>query len=170
MALDAVELQTKKYADARALLNERVMSLNDKLEQLKRTYLRGIKTALSEAKEQRGILEACVEENREAFTRPRTHVFHGIKVGFQKGKGKVSFADKDRTLKLIRKNLPELAEALIKTSETPNKAAMVGLSGHDLKQIGACLSGAGDHVAITPTDSDVDKLVEAMLADDEDTD
>lgn len=165
MSLVEVEAQAKTYADARSVLTERVENLNARVESLKRQYLRGIKNAVAEAKEQRLILEAVVEDNADVFRSPRTHIFHGIKVGYRHCRGKDEFSDGSRVVALIRKLMPEQAEGLIQCTESPDKKALGELTRTELRSVGARLVGAGDQVVIKPADSSVDKVVEALLAD-----
>lgn len=90
-------------------------------------------------------------------------VFHGIKVGFQKEKGKIEWDDVDQVVKLIKKHFPEQADVLIATSEKPVKDALNNLSAAELKKIGVNITSDGDVAFIRPTDSEVDKMVTALL-------
>lgn len=88
-----------------------------------------------------------------------------MKVGYQKGKGTISFEDADSVVARIKKHLPDQADVLIKLKETPVKDALAQLSAADLKKIGVTVSEAGDQVVIKPVDSEVDKMVDALLKD-----
>jgi phage host-nuclease inhibitor protein Gam len=161
--LAEIEASTKSYADAHALVADRVGSLNDEVEQIKRRRLAGIRTAVAAAIDQKSVLLAALDESAELFVRPRTVVFHGIKVGFQKGKGGIEWDDDEQVLKLIRKHFPDQLEALIKTTEKPVKDALSNLPAADLKKLGITVVDTGDQVVIKPADSDVDKIVTALL-------
>jgi hypothetical protein len=169
--LAEIEVLTKDYAAARSLLAERVTGLTEEIEALKKRRLPGIKAALASAAENQAQLRAAIEKApAETFEKPRTHVFHGIKVGFRKGAGKVTFADAEQVLKLIRKHFADKADILIATTEKPNKEAISGLDVDELKKIGCAIEGTGDVVEIKPVDGEVDKIVTALLkeaADDE---
>ena len=90
-------------------------------------------------------------------------MFAGIKVGYAKGKGALSFDDADSVVARIKKHLPEQADVLIRTKEAPVKEALAQLSAAELKKIGVTLSEAGDQTVVRPVDSEVDKMVDALL-------
>ena len=113
--------------------------------------------------ETEAALRALVEANPGCFIRPRTQVFAGIKVGYAKGKGALSFDDADSVVARIKKHLPEQADVLIRTKEAPVKEALAQLSAAELKKIGVTLSEAGDQTVVRPVDSEVDKMVDALL-------
>ena len=82
-----------------------------------------------------------------------------------KGKGKICIDDPAMAIKLIRKHFPEQADVLIKTEEKPVAKAIGQLTVPELKRIGGTVEEAGDQVVIKPTDSEVDKLISALIAD-----
>lgn len=168
MSLESIELLVKEHAAHRALLGERVQALHEELDQAKRRKLPGIKAAVSQAKDSQLRLAAAIEAEKAVFERPRTRVFHGIKVGLQKAKGKLSFTSAEKVIELIRKHFPEQADVLIKTKETPVKSALQQLPAGDLKKLGCTISETGDEVVIAPINSEVDELVEALLGKAED--
>lgn len=163
--IDTISKRAEVYATARALLAEKVSALNDGIAALRKDHIPAIKRAVARAAEAEASLRALVDANPECFTRPRTQVFSGVKVGFQKGKGAISFDDADAVVARIKKHLPEQADVLIKLKETPVKDALANLSAAELKRIGVTVSEAGDQVVVKPVDSEVDKLVDALLKD-----
>lgn len=163
MSLDIIQQLTRDFADAREILSNRVQNLNDEIDAAKRRLLPGIKKAVDAAKERKEALRAAIEQNPTLFVSPRTMVFFGVKVGMQKGKGKIEWEDADQVVKLIKKHLPEKADTLVKTTEKPIKKAISNLSVADLKKLGITVAESGDTVVIAPTDSDVDKIVSALL-------
>lgn len=161
--INDIERRTKLLADARAALSEIVMQLNAGIEALKRDHMRALKAAVARVAERHEELKALIEEAPDLFVKPRTVVFHGIKVGYQKGAGKIEFDDADRVVALIKKHFPEQAEALILTTERPAKEALEQMSAADLKRLGIVVEGTADRVVIKHTDSTVDKLVKALI-------
>lgn len=158
-----IETAAKRFADEHKALCDLVGQLNEGLEALKRQALPAIKRAVARTAERQAELSGLVDQGRHLFVRPRTVIFHGIKVGLEKGKGKIEWDDEERVIKLIRKHLPEQAEGLIKTEEYVSKGALKGLTVAELKLIGCTVEETDDQVVIRPTDSDVDKVVRAML-------
>ena len=113
--LETISKNAEVHAQARNLLAERVTALTDAQAALRREHLPGIKRALARAAETEAALRALVEANPGCFIRPRTQVFAGIKVGYAKGKGALSFDDADSEVARIKKHLPEQADVLIRT-------------------------------------------------------
>lgn len=163
--LDSIAKRADSFAAARTVLAERVTALNDGMVALRRQHIAGIKRALAKAAEAEAELRALVQSNPANFAKPRTRVFNGVKVGYQKGKGVISFADSDAVVARIKRHLPEQADILINTTEKPVKDALAQLDGTDLKKLGVTLTAAGDQVVVKPVDSEVDKLVDALLKD-----
>ena len=163
--LKEIEGKTLKYADARSALAASLAALEDELRQVKRKYLAGIKRQVATAKEARERLHEAVAESPELFVKPRTVTVHGIKVGFQKGKGEIEFDDVDQVVKLIRKHHPDQFDVLVKTSHKPIKKALANLPAADLKKLGIQVAETGDEVVIKDAAGEVDKLVEALLAE-----
>ena len=170
MTLAEISDLTKKYADDRAVLQERVRRLNDEMESARRRLLPGIKSAVAAAKQSRLVLHDAVEESPALFVKPRSVILHTIKVGFEKAKGKLVFASAAAVVKSIKKVFPDRAEYLIKTDVKPVKKALNGMSAAELKKIGIEIEGAGDKVIIKPADSDVDKIVAALLDENKEDD
>lgn len=166
-----IEILTQRYASAHSCLEQRVGALNEEIEQVRKKHLAGIKDDVARAKSRKAELKAAIEAAPELFVRPRTVIFHGVKVGFRKGAGKVTFADADQVVRLIWLHFdPDRAETLIKFTEKPNKEAIAELGVAELKKIGCAVEGTGDVVEIRDTASDVDKLVAALLKDDAEED
>ena len=118
--LTDIEQHTRCYADARDLLASRVQALQDEIEAAKRRKLFGIKKAVAAAAEARDKLHAAIEDSPELFERPRTLVILGIRIGYTKGSGKLSFDDASKVVQLIRRHFPEQSEVLVKTTEAPS--------------------------------------------------
>jgi len=166
--LTEIEKQTRGYAEARRTLAERIRELEQEIADLKRRALPGIRKAAHAAGERQDLLHCLIEDNPEIFVRPRTITIDGIKVGFMKQKGEITWEDTATVVKLICRNHPDQYETLIKFTETPVKAALAQLPAADLKRLGVTVENDTDAVIIKSTDSEIDKLVEALLKDDKD--
>ncbi|PKN20406.1 MAG: hypothetical protein CVU71_01040 [Deltaproteobacteria bacterium HGW-Deltaproteobacteria-6] len=167
MNLGDIEKLTKVFADARQVVTDRVRALEDEIQAIKRRRMPGIKSAVNTVIEQQKALKEAVEESTGLFVRPKTMIMNGIKVGYQKEKGSVSWEDAAQVVKLIKKHLPDQADVLIKTTEKPIKSALENLPAADLKKIGVTVNAGGDQVVIKSTDDEIDKLVDALLKEDE---
>lgn len=160
-----IEILTKNYADARRSVVDRVQTMNDEIETVKRRHMRYLKDGVSKTKEQEDKLGQAITRVPELFEKPKSTIFHGIKVGFRKKIGKLDWSDDAKTVTLIRKHFPEKSDTLIKVVEKPIDKALKQLAGSELLKIGVTLGQDVDEVYIEAVDSDVDKLVTALLKD-----
>ena len=168
--LAEIEKLTKDYADARERLSKTVRTLEDRIARLKRRYLPGIKAQVGVTAARKLDLKNAIEGSAVLFVRPRTIIFHGIKVGLQKGSGKIEYdkSEIDRIVRLIEKHFPEQAEVLIQTKKAPIKKALANLSGAELKRLGIEIDDSTDAVVIKPTDSEIEKVVDRLLKEKDD--
>ncbi len=168
VTMATIEKLCLEYAASRHLLADRMQELQDELEAAKRARLRGIKSAVGKAAELKAQLIAAIESAPALFERPKTQVFHTIKVGFRKGTGKMDWDDDEAVVARIEKMFPELAEQLLVIKKKPSKEGLETLDVHDLKKLGVTVDSAGDVTVCKPVDGAVDKLVNALLKDAED--
>lgn len=158
-----IENLTKKYSEAREALAQRVNVLERKLDDVKDQHLPSIKSALAKAKEAEARLKGVIEESAGLFEKPKTQIFHGVKIGYQKGKGAIEWDDVASVIQRIKKFFPDKADALIRVIEQPDKKALSDLPAADLKRLGVTIVEAGDEILIRPVDSEVDRIVAALL-------
>lgn len=161
--MEQIEIQAKAHAQAREKLAEIVTALQDGIDALKRNAMPRIKAAVNKAADTSDELLQRINESPELFKKPKSVTFHGIKLGYQKEKGKIEFDDPELVIKLIRKHFPLLADTLIATTEKPSKEALNSLNAVQLKKIGVTVTSDSDVVFIRPADSDVDKMVNALI-------
>lgn len=162
-SLAEIEALTKTYAEARGSLGSLLSALNADLERVKQKYLPGIKAAVAKTKDAEGWLKGAVEQTPQLFVKPRTYSFHGIKVGYQKGKGGIAWDDPDHVVQLILRHLPDQADVLIQTTRRPVKKALEQLTVAELKKIGCTVVESGDEIVLKATDGEVEKMVNALL-------
>ena len=166
ITLPVLELAAKQFAADRADLAAQVQNLNSAIEALKRSAVPLIKRRVNAAAESHAKLSALIDQARHLFVKPRTIVCHGIKLGLQKGKGGIDWDDDEKLIQLIKKNFSQdEADLLVKTTEKPIVSALEDLDVATLKWLGCRVLDTGDQVLIKPADSQVDKLVTALLKD-----
>jgi hypothetical protein len=166
MTLLEIDSLTNAYASARAALSELVSDLNAELQAAKRRRLARLKALVGLAAERQNTLTAALEESKHLFERPRTLVLHGIKVGWQKAKGGLEISDPERTVELIQRHYSEAeADGLLHIIRRPDKDALAKLPANELKKLAVEVLADGDQIVIRPTDSEVDKIVTALLKD-----
>jgi hypothetical protein len=166
MTLPEIDVLTRDYAAARSDLSELVADLNFEVEAAKRRRLVRLRNLVGIAAEKQNTLTAALEESKHLFERPRTLVLHGIKVGWAKAKGGLEIDDPERTVELILMHYSRAdAEALLHITRRPDKDAIAKLSVGELRKLAVEVTEDGDRVVIKPTDSEVDKIVTALLKD-----
>ena len=165
-SLATIEQSAKAYSEKRDTLSSIVTLLNQQIEALKQAALPDLRRAVAKAAEKQADLTALVDGARHLFIKPKTLIFHGIKVGLRKGSGGIDWQDDAALVARIKKLFPtEEAELLIKTTEKPIAKALANLDVAELKKLGCTVEATGDVVVISPVDSHVDKLVTALLKD-----
>lgn len=165
MLLTELDKLVKDYADALDTLAARKTDYEEETELAFKKHVRLLKYAGDSVEEKKAKLKAAVEANPRLFSKPRTVVLHGVKVGFQKGKGGLEWDDDVQVTKLIRKNFPEQFDILVKTEETPIKAALNQLETTDLKKLAIRVKETGDQVVIKSATSDIEKWLAAFRKD-----
>ena len=163
--MDIIETLAKSFSSARTELAERLDTLRDEQEQAKRRRLQGIKNSLSRVQASYDELKGAVEASKGLFEQPKTRVLHGIRVGWMKQRGKLEVADPENIVDRIRKLLGDESVGYIKVTEKPVMTALSNLPAKDLKRLGVTLSDDVDAVVIKAADSDLDKLIDALVND-----
>lgn len=166
--LGTIEKLCRNYREVYDVLAERCQAMNEEIEAVKRRRLQGIKNAVAKAADARSELEQAVELAPHLFTKPKTLVIAGIRVGYSKQKGRLVFDDPGKVVQLIRKHLADQFDNLVSVKETPLKGGLSQLSGAELKKIGVQIEADIDQVVVKSTDTEVDKLVSKLLAEAED--
>jgi hypothetical protein len=164
ISLAKIETATNAFALAHDELATTVRALEAELAEVKSRHLRQLRRDVARAADKRSALAALLESAPHLFLKPRTLVFNGIKVGYQKGKGGIDFDDADKVVERIFKQMGDMGEDFVHTSYKPNKEALQDLDVATLKKFGCSIKNAGDEIIIKPT-NDVDKIVNALLKD-----
>lgn len=161
--MNEIEEACKAARQARDTVHQRAVMLSETIEALKRKHLPGLRKGVERMADADARVLALLQDAPQLFTRPRSAVFHGLKVGFKKGTGSLQIADADRVVALVKKHFPEQFDALVKTTEKPIKAALQELPAADLKRLGITVEDTGDVVFLKDATDGVDKLVAALL-------
>jgi len=166
MSLQTIETMAERYARQRHTLADLVNQINEAQRAIILSQLCSLRLAMAETAAAEDALRNAIEAEPQLFEKPRTRVLHGVKVGYQKGKGKVEIDDEPKTIRYIREKLPtDQAELMIRVTERVERRAVMDLTAADLKRLGIRIVESGDQVVIKPVDSQVDRLIKALLAD-----
>lgn len=168
--LKTIERAARTYAEARAGLSEALTALKVELDGVHRDRLPTIRELLAEAQSKRSELAVLLGKARALFEKPKTRVMAGIKLGFQKQRGRVEIADEEKTVARIRALLPaDQAELLVRVRENVHKPAVYDLTAADLKRLGIAVTDDIEVMVLKPSDDALDRLLAELLPDTEET-
>ena len=154
-----------RYAAAERLVHERAKRIRDVRRKASSRYLAGLNSAAAETSALKDELREAIMSSPHLFERPRTRALEGVKVSFRKLPGALEIHDEARTIARIRARLPQREADLVTVRTTLNKAALKKLGAKDLAAIGYSIADVDDEVVIRTAKSDVDALVDALLAE-----
>ncbi|MBI5768730.1 MAG: hypothetical protein HZA93_13110 [Verrucomicrobia bacterium] len=163
ITLATIDSLAKDYSVAREQLSAHVTELEDELAAIKRRHIARIKKAAATAADAQARLRSAVEGSPDLFVKPRTFTLHGIKLGYQKGKGRLEFDDADKVVERISKNFPELTDTAVRVKFELVKDALMNLDVATLKKLGCTVADTGDQIVIKAADTEIDKLVAKLL-------
>ncbi|BFU90125.1 MAG: hypothetical protein NTAFB01_13120 [Nitrospira sp.] len=167
MTIEYIETLCADFGKRREALHERLSTLEAELQTVKRRHLKEIKRCTTQAAESESALRAAIEDGPELFDKPKTHIFHGIKVGYRKGSGGLDWEDDEDLVRKIEKLFPdddEAAQYLI-IKKKPSAEALEDLDAATLKRLGVLVVDTGEQVVIKPVETAIEKLVKALLKD-----
>lgn len=161
--MNEIEAACKAARLARDSVHQRAIMLSAEIDALKRKHLPHLRRGVERMADADAAVLALLQQAPDLFDRPRSQVFHGLKVGFKKGTGKLEIADAERVVALVKKHFPDQLASLVKTTEKPVKSALQELSVADLKKLGITVEETGDVVFLKDAVDGVDKLVAGLL-------
>ena len=154
----------RAYAAARERLAQTTEQIRALQRQALRARLRSLRARTAEVSSARSALYEAVEANPRLFERPRTRALEGVKVGYRKRPGRIE-CDESRCIARIRKLYPERESDLVRVRENLDRAALKRLDAKILAAIGVSVAAVDDEIVIAAAGADLDKLVDAMLAE-----
>lgn len=165
MTLDEIGRLVRDYADAREALEEVVAATRDLQRRAVRMHIRSIRARVANASATREVLHDAIDGSRGLFVRPRTQSLHGVKFGLRKQPGRIE-GDEPRAIARIESRMADRASQLVRVKKSLDRPALLKLTARELASIGISVVQDDDKVFINTCSSDLDKLVDAMLADD----
>lgn len=126
----------------------------------------GIDAAAEEEAAAKSDLQRLIDAAPQLFARPRSITTDGVKCGYRKAEDSLDWEDDATVIGRIRAlDLETTSPVLIRTEESLNVAALAELDGNDLRRIGVRRIPGVDQSFVSFSDSDVEKMVKAILAD-----
>lgn len=113
----------------------------------------------------RAALRAAIASAPELFQRPRTFVFAGIKVGYQKQKGKILIPDEPGAIaKMIRLLGDDEAAHYLNVVTTINKTSVNSMPAGIMKKLGIEITADTDAIVVKLEASALEKQIAALMA------
>lgn len=164
-SLREVEPLCARYAHWHDELQEMLLDLDAEVQMLKSARLKPIKAAIRKVAAAHGDLKDAIDSSPQLWKKPRTRVFHGVQVGMQKGRVKITWADPARVVERIKALYQDDIGLLVKVFETPVKEILQKLPAADLKKLGVSVTDSADQVVIRMVDSEVERMINTLLKD-----
>ena len=153
------------YARAREALDAVAEAIRGEQRAAARKRRRSLQSRVAQVSAAREALHAALAAAPQLFDSPRSRSIEGVKVGYRKMPGKIEIADEGRAIARVRERLPDRAAELVRVKESLDRAALRRLDGRQLAAIGVSVVEADDEIVLAVAGSDLDKLVDALMAD-----
>lgn len=160
-----LEQLCRNYSQAHSVLARKISDVHEEIGKVKRRHLYRIKASASMAARLKSELLEYVGDHLDEFEKPRSRTFHGVKVGLQKGRGKVVCANKNFTIRAIERRHPELVDVLLKTTRTPLLRGLQQLEARQLAALGVEIVQTGSKIIVRHVDSEIEKMIDAYMDD-----
>lgn len=168
MDIETIEKNAQRYAQARSELADVVGRLTAEQEEVKRKHMKPLRAAVQKTQQRRDELRIDVEVAPQLFEKPKSRVLHGIRVGYRKAKGKLTFPDPKKVVAKVKEILPDKSDSLVKTEEKPVRAELNKLDAATLRRLGVEVTADTDVAIVEPTtDTEIDKIVDALVEGEE---
>lgn len=162
-ALADIEAACKRATEAAEDLSGAITDLRAAIEPSIARALPRIRELLIQHRARRKAVADLVERHRALFDKPRTRIYHGVKVGLQALPEQLMLEDKDAALiARIDRELPDAAALLAPTSREVSLAAVKLLPDADLARIGG-VRVAGETRVVVKLPLDPEDAVRALL-------
>ncbi|MBL4783017.1 MAG: hypothetical protein JKX92_12315 [Porticoccaceae bacterium] len=163
MSMNDIESLATKHANNVDKLAELARTVNEEIEACTHRASKRLQSLAAKCVGSEQLLEEAIEDHPELFEKPRTLVLRGLKLGYAKGRDKLEF-EEEKTIELIDRHFPELAQALIKTVRKSVTTALGNLQPAQLKKIKVDVVEGDDTVVLKVADTATNKLVSGYIA------
>jgi hypothetical protein len=162
-ALAEIEAACKRATEAAEDLSGAITDLRAAIEPSIARAMPRIRELLIQHRANRKAVEDLVSSHRALFAKPRTRIYHGVKVGLQALPEQLMLEDKDDALiARIDRELPDAAALLAPTSREVSIAAVKLLPDADLARIGG-VRVDGETKVVVKLPLDPEDAVRALL-------
>ena len=161
--LAAVERLAARFARRRAELGACVREVQAAIDAARTAGRPTLLRRANAAAAARDELEAALAAAPELFSRPRTRLLSGIRVGWRRPPARVEIPDEQRTVTAIRRRFGSESAQYLRERTNVVRAAVRGLPARVLAALGVTVVQPDDAPTIVPADSDLERTVTALL-------
>ncbi len=162
--LSDIEILTADYAKHHRAIYRALEKLQRDVEAIQEKANPSLRRHVEKAITAKAALTDAINSAPELFNAPRTRIFHGVKIGLNKGKDTTSISDEAETIRRIRNQLPkDQAEQLISVKESVFKPGLASYQLSDLRRLGITYHKGNDAVVIKVMDDAIEKAVASLL-------
>lgn len=166
MNLNTIQTLTENLASALQKIEVLATERERKLTAIMEEYDSLLRPHAAAFTGRRAALKGAIQSAPELFKRPRTHIFAGIKVGYQKQKGKIVIVDEAGTIaKMIKMLGDEEAAHYLNVVTTVNKTSVSSMPGDIMKKLGIEITADTDAIVIKLEESALEKTIAALMAE-----
>ena len=163
--LQEIEKLAEAFANALQEADDVRLEIEDQVARIKRVNIAKLRRRAGKAKEAHDALLNALRESPALFDRQKTRVFHGIKVGYRKQPGALTWQDDEKVIAKIRQLFADQTDVLIKTTEKPVRDALAQLPADSLKRLGITVADTGDVPVIKSVIGDLEKLIDTWVGE-----
>lgn len=168
MQLSTIQTLTENLASSLKNIESLAIERENKLAAIEREYDVLLRPHCLAFTGRRAALKAAIATAPELFKRPRTYTFDGIKVGYQKQKGKIVIQDEVDTVDKIIKYFGEKkAVQYLHVVTSVDKTACNDMPADTMKKLGIQLTADTDAIIIKPEQSALEKQIAVLVAEDQ---
>lgn len=159
-----LESTCRAIAQTNTDLAVKLADFQEELNALRRKHAPGVKAAQRQANTLWATLRTEVARMPASeFAKPRTRIFHGIKVGLQLSKKQLQLKhDDEETIRLLVEHFPQRVQELTTTTTALIRDALKSLQDAELALIGGSWRKQTDQVVATPVIDELKRLADAL--------
>ena len=167
---DQLQTSATILSDATSTLESRCKELSVAIEAVKQQHIQGIKDAVDLVSIHKETLRQLVKDHPDLFKKPKTQIQSNIKYGYKLKKGKTTIDDPEHTVAMLKDLFPQKTDQhqYIETKETPKKNNLNKLTAPQQKTVGITIEDDTNEVTISSTLGEAEKLINAILKENED--
>jgi FtsZ-binding cell division protein ZapB len=165
MSLESIDqlaaIYRAAYDEAAQLANE----IDEAIEAIRSARAEEIYQTAQQVNEAHTALQSAIRANKHLFKSPKSRVLHGIRCGYKKStpSAKVPKDKEEQVRAIVERDFAFLFPRLFTTTHIPVTEEFKRLDENTLMALGLTKPKSVNKAFADPTDSDMKKLVEALI-------